>query len=450
MRLPELVKLVGLQLDNDEKGYLVGGAVRDLVLDRDAQDYDFAISRDPRRIARKIADILKGAFYVMDPLRSTCRVIYQGENNSQRVLDFSILQGNIVHDLQKRDFTINSMAIDLLDPERIIDPLKGGRDLQEKWLRPTNQSSFEDDPVRVIRVARYATELGLRIEPATLRLIEKSVGSLVRVSLERKRDELFKILDSANSIQGILLLQKLGVVDHLDLDIQGEISSQFRAFEIMERILFTKRSEKDSGFLFAESMFSFITLINEPLRSHCLARNSNGHSRLQLDKFFLINNPNSPHNSRLTGVFSKDELDHIEVIKRHEPLTMALLQSSEEINHLDCYQFFKQAGKTGVDLILVSLAKIAGKPASEIDQKQWLNVISKSVQIIDIWFNHPEVSSPTPLITGDEILEIFGIQPGPIVGKLINGLIIAQASGTVRDRDTAVNFLCEIMKKNPA
>lgn len=450
MRLPELVDLVGQQLDNGERGYLVGGAVRDLVLDREAQDYDFAILRDPKRIANKIADYLNGAFYMMDPLRSTCRVIYQGNNNSPRVIDFSALQGDINNDLQKRDFTINAMAIDLSYPEKVIDPLKGGRDLQEKWLRPTSSSSFQNDAVRVIRAARYASELGLRIEPETSRLIEASVGLLASVSLERQRDELFKILDSSNSLRGILLLQKFGVLHHFNLLMNSGISDQFRAFEVIERILSANRSEKDSGFLFADSMFSSFAPMIEPLQLHFRARNSNGHSRFQLDKFVILDSQLLICNLKLTSVFSNDELDHIEIIRRYESQTIALLQSIQNLENLDCYQFFTQAGKTGIDLILLSLAKILGQPAAKINQSRWLDILSKSVQLIDVWFNHKEVSSPTPLINGDEIIEEFGLKQGPLIGKLINALKSAQASGAIKDRNTALIFLREMLTKNPA
>ena len=138
----------------------MGGAVRDIVLERDIQDFDFSSDSDPRKLARKVADRLGGVFYVMDEKRFTTRVILKRTTESPLVMDFSFLQGTLDNDLQSRDFTINAMAIDVRTHERILDPLKGGRDLQERWLRLCNPLSLVDDPVRVIRAMRYATELG--------------------------------------------------------------------------------------------------------------------------------------------------------------------------------------------------------------------------------------------------------------------------------------------------
>ena len=235
--LPEVVQVVSQILKENENCYLVGGAVRDIVLGRRIQDFDFATDIDPRRLARKVADRLDGSFFVMDDKRFTSRVILPQVDQSRVVMDFSALQGTLENDLHQRDFTINSMAIDIRQPDTIIDPLKGGRDLQEKWLRPCKSSSFLDDPIRVIRAVRYATELGLKIESQTTSLITNAIELLDHVSPERKRDELFKILDIPRSYAAILILQKLGILRTLHLEPPTEHLGGLRTFELIQEML---------------------------------------------------------------------------------------------------------------------------------------------------------------------------------------------------------------------
>lgn len=442
-------KVVQQQLEDGEKCYLVGGAVRDLILNREVQDYDFSVSADPREVARKVADNLKAAFYVMDAVRMTSRVICEPKTGFRQVMDFSALQGDITHDLKERDFTVNAMAIDLTDTAKIIDPLKGGRDLQEKWLRPCNSSSFISDPVRVIRAARYAASLGLRIESATSRLIESAVDMLDSISLERQRDELFKILDTSDAIKAILLLKKYSVLEKLGLCLDGEISGQTRQFERFESILSSKPGSKKADFFSAASFQSTIFPFRKELSSFFETRNSNGHSRFQLDKFFLLTKRFSDSNfdRLMMKVFSNEELDWINTLQKNESASLELFTSTIGLGNRECYLFYNQVGQNGIDLILLSLAKIAGKPAAELDQQKWLEILSRAEKLISIWFLHPEISQPKPYMNGDEIMALLNLQSGPLIGEILERIKENQAVGNILNREDTYGWLRDNMKK---
>jgi poly(A) polymerase len=443
MDFPQLSKIVQQQLGDGEKCYLVGGAVRDLILGRDIQDYDFSVSVDPRVLARKVADKLKAAFYVMDPVRMTSRVICETKPGLRQVMDFSALQGEITHDLQDRDFTVNAMAIDLTDPAKIIDPLKGGRDLQEKWLRTTSSSSFISDPVRVIRAARYAASLKLRIESATSRLIENAVDMLDSVSLERQRDELFKILNSPDAIKAFVLLEKFSILEKLGLCLDVEISGHFREFERFESILSSKPGNQNAGFFSAASFQSAFYPLKKVLSSFFESRNSNGHSRFQLDKFFLLIKRSQDRNFELSimRVFSNDEVERFDHFRKNESYTIELLLSPFVLSNLEGYLFYRQVAQTGIDLILISLARIAGKPAAELDQQKWLEILSRAEQLISIWFLHPEISQPKPFMNGDEIMAALNLQPSPLIGELLEKIKENQVVGNILNREDACGWL---------
>src|SRR3990172_8525959 len=110
----------------DQQIYLVGGMVRDQLMQQPGHDLDFAVTGDVLRLARKTADQIGAAFYVMDAERQTARLIYHADGGRRWMLDFSVTRGSsIEQDLRARDFTINAIAIDLHATNKLIDPLNG-------------------------------------------------------------------------------------------------------------------------------------------------------------------------------------------------------------------------------------------------------------------------------------------------------------------------------------
>ncbi len=449
MILPELIRTIENQLKKTEDCYLVGGAVRDRILGREIQDFDFVTSIDPRVLACRVADELGAAFFVMDATRFTSRVIYRESSEKQLVMDFSGLQGNLDQDLRARDFTINAMVINLNCPDQIIDPLGGGRDLQGRWLRPCSHESFVNDPVRVIRAARYAAELELKIEPSTARMIEQVVNSLGTVSLERKRDELFKILDCTNGFAAISLLRKFSILPEMELSFDINQSNQYRVYEILELIVSSRKKRKGSDFFVAAAFGSAISSLKNDLAKYFERRNPNGHSNFQVDKFSLLlpeKYDNFLNDSRLLSVLSNDELAVIRILRDYHEITLELLESDEGLEKRTCYRFYKKTGKTGLDLILLCLAEIASKPAAEVEQHKWLAILNKSTILMDSWISHPETTQPKPLVNGDEIMSCFNLQAGPLIGELLERLIEEQAAGIIDQRENALSWIQEQLK----
>ena len=126
--LPPLIKRVMDILPADQEIYLVGGAVRDLLLSRSSPDLDFALPAKGISLARKVANALGADFLPLDEERDTGRVIFTDEDGSRIFLDFAVYRGaDLTEDLRARDFTINAIAYNLRDAT-IIDPMGGGKD----------------------------------------------------------------------------------------------------------------------------------------------------------------------------------------------------------------------------------------------------------------------------------------------------------------------------------
>jgi len=237
-RLPGMERLLPA-LDGLSPAYLVGGAVRDLLLGEQPVDIDIAIEGDARSVARAVAERLGsdageyerfGTADVVIPDQSfhfatTREEVYDAPGELPRVTNTTSLP----EDLRRRDFTVNAMAIGLTgdDLGHLYDPHGGLADLDAKAIRVMHDRSFVEDPTRLLRAVRYATRLGFSLEPETERLAREAVAgdALATVSGARIRDELMDLLGEGEAPAGIELLRDLEIHSalHPDLDPDPEL-----------------------------------------------------------------------------------------------------------------------------------------------------------------------------------------------------------------------------------
>ncbi len=173
------------QLPNN--AYLVGGSVRDALLNRYKipLDLDFVLPEKAIATARQIANLYGAGFVVLDPEREIARVVFP-----QGTLDFARQEGSSLEaDLNRRDFTINAIAYNL-QSQQLVDPLGGLQDLQQGVLRMVSPQNLEDDPLRLLRAYRQAAQLNFQIETRTRRAIGDRTSWLKLIAAERVQAEL--------------------------------------------------------------------------------------------------------------------------------------------------------------------------------------------------------------------------------------------------------------------
>lgn len=220
LQFPEIYTHLRQALGSDTEIYLVGGSVRDLLLGNRSHDLDFVLPEQALRSARRMANALGGAFFPLDIERDTGRAIHTLPNGQKLVLDFARFRGSdLESDLRHRDLTVNAMAIDIRNPERVIDPTGGANDARNKLLRAASSAAFTDDPLRILRCVRLASQLEFRIETETLRLMRLAIPRIAQVSGERIRDEVFRILDGPRPVAGLRTLQILGALPQVLPDL---------------------------------------------------------------------------------------------------------------------------------------------------------------------------------------------------------------------------------------
>jgi tRNA nucleotidyltransferase (CCA-adding enzyme) len=214
--------------------YLVGGAVRDLLLGRGRADLDLVVEGDAVALAERL-----GAEAVEHERFATAKVELDGHEvdiasaRSETYPQPGALPevapaAAIESDLGRRDFTVNAMAIPLAGEPRLIDPHGGRTDLEAGRLRVLHRGSFRDDPTRAIRAARYAARFGFALEPETERLLRAT--DLDAVSAERREAELLRLAGEPSGARGLELLAGWGLIEPRE----GGIELVWRVDELLD------------------------------------------------------------------------------------------------------------------------------------------------------------------------------------------------------------------------
>lgn len=224
IKIPQNIITTLQPVSNKHQLYLVGGALRDLLLHLPVKDWDFATSATPAEIQTLIPRSHYNNRFgtVTIPLPDTQTIIeittmrlesnYTDQRHPQAV-DWT---DQIELDLARRDFTINALAYNL-SSNQLIDPFAGQKDLENSIVRSVNNpdNRFREDALRMLRAVRFAVQLGFIIEPLTLESITKNSSLIQNIASERVRDELLKIIASPHPYEGIVLLRNTKLLSHI-------------------------------------------------------------------------------------------------------------------------------------------------------------------------------------------------------------------------------------------
>ena len=182
------------------ESWIVGGALRDELLGREVTDIDIAVEGNPEDAARELAAELRAPVFQLSEAFGAWRVV---DRRGGRVYDFARLQGETIEeDLAKRDFTVNAMARPKGGGE-LIDPLGGRADLEARTLRVLGPAAYENDPLRPLRLVRFAAELGFTPDSETERLTAEAAPRVREASGERVFAELRRLLVAPGAVEGL-------------------------------------------------------------------------------------------------------------------------------------------------------------------------------------------------------------------------------------------------------
>jgi tRNA nucleotidyltransferase (CCA-adding enzyme) len=262
------------------EAYLVGGCVRDLFIGKQPKDWDITTDARPTEIESLFADTYInndfGTVGVVNPETEdpTLKVVEvtpyrtESEYSDARRPDSVEFGVSLTEDLKRRDFTINAIAYRLKD-ESIVDLFGGEEDIRHKRIRAVGNPTerFAEDALRMMRAVRLAVELDFVIEGETMSAIAENSIHLGRISKERIRDEFVRILESKQPMQGIIFLEKLGMLPHVAPDLLrgiGVAQNQAHAFDVYEHLLRTMQHGADKDWEFDIRLAGLFHDISKP------------------------------------------------------------------------------------------------------------------------------------------------------------------------------------------
>ena len=477
---PEISDVVTALAEPCEEIYLIGGAVRDHFLRVPSHDIDFVVKNNALKAAKICADRLNGAYYALDTERGTGRALIKIKRQ-QVVLDFATLAaGGIQADLALRDFTVNAMAIDINDPENLIDPLDGKADLKEGILRPCSAASFLNDPIRTIRAVRFHQRLSLKVEKSTEGLIRSAAPGLAAISAERKRDELFAVFESARVKQSCLLMQEYQIWDQIfplltRLDDLKEVPRHFHSLmghtlqvinycqKLIVHIL-DENETCDNRFLksgwdvldeFRTDLRKFFAHPIHPQRQyngllylavlyHDLSkteiepREINGkigfaqHAEMSAELF---------DSTRSHWALSRDEFLFIDRIIRNHTLPADIQGTDDAGSRRVLYRFFQRSGSAGVLVGIFHLADILATYEDGLTDKRWEKACKTCRALLESWYwKYNQIIAPPPLLSGDELMKEFNLKAGPQIGEILADIQEGQAAGVILSKEMALEY----------
>ena len=463
----------------------MGGAPRDAALGRRLADLDLACAGDAEGLARAVARGTGGTLVVLDDATRIYRIaLPEGQ------IDVAALQGaDIAEDLARRDFTVNAIAVPVeggAGGARLgapVDPRGGFADLRKRTLRASGPEAFRDDPVRLLRAFRIAAQLGLRIEPRTLRAIRREARRIRGAAGERVRQELLSLLslDGAHAwLRQMDETRLLTAVLPGLADARACARRYYGTGGVMRHTLdVAERMDTLLG-----GLGKALPGLEKQIEEHLDAWGGEGaHALLRLAS--LLHDIAKPATARMIGGrlrffghdergarmagrelarlrFSRRETDAVCACVRHH-LRPGSLASGATISPRSIYRFFRDLGAHGVPLLLLCWADYASY-ASPARLKRALPTLSKEpgppgperqktarhLRIVTLllraYFTRAEVARPVSLLNGHDVMRELGIPPGPAVGRILGRLAEAQAAGRVKDRDGALRFVRRFQK----
>lgn len=481
--LPEIILRTRALLPDLDKAWLVGGAVRDLMLNRRVHDVDFAVAGDALAIARRVADALGGAFYTLDAERGAGRVILRGAEAPGQTLDFARLRGaDIFADLAARDFTLNAIAVPLNAPDTCLDPLHGIADLRAKRIRACAPDAIAADPIRSVRAVRLAAQLNFRIEKETRAAIKAHATELPQIAAERVRDEFIRCLGGPQPAASLRALDLLGLLEQIIPELkalQGLAQSPPHTLDAWEHTLavVTRLAEvihllgpvhdvDAASDLTAGTVSVRLGRYREPISAR-LARPLAGDrpTRWVLLLAALLHDAAKPetrsleadgrlrflgHEGRSAALtvnvltrlkFSADEIRYAQTVVAQHMRPRQLTREGEPSPRA-IHRFFRDTGAAGVDIVLLSLADFLGKYGSlPPPEDEWAHHVAGCARILEAYFDEREtIVAPPPLVNGDDLMRELGLKPGPQIGRLLEAVREAQAAGEITTRDEALAY----------
>ena len=478
--------------------YLVGGFVRDwLLYNKPGRDIDIAVLGSPAIVAQAIADKFGGTVIPLGADHGVIRVVTSGIGDSSQnetgqrwpghelseqdqapwTIDVEGYSGTIEEDLQRRDFSINAMAIRLDDwpaMDKVIDPIGGRSDLVQKSIQSLGPNVFKDDPGRLMRAVRLAAQLKFRINPVTSKSIAANSTLLANVSPERVREEFLNILSLDGAKAQLEVLDHFKLFEHVIPELQsakGVDQPNEHYWDVWGHTIHTVEfAELITKGHQNSPIYSCVpwTLESE---SHFAQHATDGHTRATVLKlaalFHDIAKPQTKFEDETgrTRFFGHSEegaeiaisrLGHLRVSSKGIDMVSKMVEQhlrptgmkdgDEWPTNRAIHRYFRDVGDVAIDTLFLCMADYLGAKGPNLVHEQWLNHARMVGHILHVGTSEPVSPTTTRLITGKDLMAHFEIQPGPEIGAVLERVEEARSAGEIETKEQALEMAANALR----
>ncbi len=470
---PELLARLGsLFARRSLPAYLVGGSVRDLLLERDTHDIDIAVQGDPLQIGQELAELLKGTLVPLGQAHGIARVVVNYEGHHWTI-DLSTYRGDIHDDLARRDFTIDAMALPLEGYQEVdsglVDPFDGRGDLVLGLIRAVGPSVFDEDPARLLRAVRLAAQVGFSIESDTRSLVQRSARLAPAIAQERVREELLKILAEPNTTSHLRTLDELDLLCAIMPELSAAkgveqpkehhwdvFSHCVETAGAVEKVVEAPGSREEDPVLGAVPW-------HPSLEGYFQQEASDGHTRLAILKLAgLLHDIAKPETKTIESSGRMRFFGHADrgaemaeaILKRlklsgrgiamvrtmvEEHLRPSQMSQPGELpTGRAIYRYFRDVGDVAVDTLYLNMADYLAARGPNLDVEDWARHCEMIGYTLQMGLERGSPQVIPKLLDGHDIMQTFGLSPGPRVGCLLRLVEEAQAAGEITNKEDAL------------
>jgi poly(A) polymerase len=449
-----LIKQVGALADRaGVRAFVVGGYVRDLLLNKSVKDIDIVVLGNGVEFARRVASELSQANLVVYEKFHTAmvhlgdtKIEFVGARKERYERDSRkpiVEEATLEEDLSRRDFTINAIAasINAADFGAIEDPFDGQSDLARRTIRTPLEPdrTFDDDPLRILRAFRFAAQLGFDLQKDLLAAAARMRERLKIVSQERISDEFLKLLASPNPSLGLSMMYETGAMEVVFPEVALLAGTEQRqdyhhkdvlrhTFKVVENI----SRETDNVWLRMAALLHDIAKPKTKAFKPGVGWTFHGHEEVGARMV-------KPIFRRMK--FPLEYVPYVEKLVRLHLRPMALVD--EGVTDSAIRRLLFEAGEDIDDLMTLCRADITSKNPKLVKEVQsnYDHVVQRMREVEE----RDRMRAWQPPVRGDEIMQLCGLGPGPAVGLLKKEITEAILDGRIpNDHDAAVEYLLKI------
>ncbi len=442
--------------------FLVGGTVRDILLERMPLDYDMVTTGDPEALAKTLAAAFKTRFIRL----GKPGVFLYRINTPDFLIDITSAAGNAIEtDLRRRDFTINAMAIRTSNGE-LLDLFNGRFDIDHQCIRMIAPENLLDDPIRMLRAFRFGAKLKFSIHADTRQIINQHAQKVQKSAPERLREELFKLLESPSSYPYLNEMRQTGMITAIlpeMIPLKGcrqnkhhaddVFSHSFRTVESLEKILNHPqewfRDIQDAldlhAFLRHTALLKFSALIHDIGKPWVRTLDENGEIHFyQHEKISAALSDNITR--RLC--FSNPHRQYVHHIIAHhmKPLMLFLGHQKGRLTPKGIARFFIQSRPHAEQILTHAGADMLAK-GTHPDMDAFFRFIAGLMKTYHHEFK--PMSKQPPLLTGKDLIHEFHLSPSPIFSKILRHIEELRLCGQIATRNDALNAVKIFLNSNP-